>query len=164
MTYAKALKKTWSQSGEATIRQRQLLFAGTLARQGDKRLPKRLLFAGRLEGGEDPGPGQPAQNWQKSLRDDFKPFGALHGSTPTARRTFGVDRLVWTDAARKGEGVPWYTGVLLGAERFMASWHKSQEEASRLREVNRAAKELLMNHNFLPGFTSTWDFFAHERV
>ena len=108
-------------------------------KQGDKRFPKRLLFAERLEGREDPGPGQPAQHWQKSLRDDFKAFGALHGSTPTDRRTFGVDRLVWTEAARKGEGVPWYTGVLLGAKRFMASWNKSEEEASRLREVNRAA-------------------------
>ena len=65
------------------------------------------------------------------------------------RRIFGVDRLVWTEAARKEEGVPWYTGVLLGAERFMASWHKSEEEASRLREVNRAAKELLASHNML---------------
>ena len=139
MSYAKALKKTGSQSVEATIRQRRLLFAGALARQDDKRLPKRLLFAERLEGGQDPGPGQPAQHWQKSLRDDFKAFGALHGSTPSDRRTFGVDRLVWTEAARKGEGAPWYTGVLLGAERFMASWHKSEEEASKLREVNRAA-------------------------
>ena len=94
MSYAKALKKTGSQSLEATIRQRRLLFAGALARQGDKRLPKRLLFAERLEGGEDPGPGQPAQHWQKSLRDDFKAFGALRGSTPTDRRTFGVDKLV----------------------------------------------------------------------
>ena len=139
MSYAKALKKTGSQSVEATIRQRRLLFAGALARQDDKRLPKRLLFAERLEGGQDPGPGQPAQHWQKSLRDDFKAFGALHGSTPSDRRTFGVDRLVWTEAARKGEGAPWYTGVLLGAERFMASWHKSEEEASKLREVNRAS-------------------------
>ena len=38
MSYAKALKKTGSQSVEATIYQRQLLFAGALARQGDKRL------------------------------------------------------------------------------------------------------------------------------
>ena len=45
MSYAKALKKTGSQSVEATIRQRRLLFAGALARQGDKRLPKWLLFA-----------------------------------------------------------------------------------------------------------------------
>ena len=139
MSYAKALKKPGSQSVEATIRQRRLLFAGALARQGDKRLPKRLLFAERLEGGGDPGPGQPSQHWQKSLRDDFKALGALHGSTPTDRRTFGVDTLVWTEAVRKGEGVPWYTGVLLGAERFMASWHKGEEEASRLREGNRAA-------------------------
>ena len=124
---------------EATIRQRQLLFAGALARQGDKRLPKRPLFAEKLEGGEDPGPGQPAQHWQKSLRENFKAFGALHGSTPTDRRTFGVGRLVWTEAARKEEGVPGYTGVLVGAERIMASWHKSEEEASKLREVNRAA-------------------------
>ena len=124
---------------EATIRQRRLLFAGALARQGDKRLQKRMLVAKRLEGGEDPGPGQPAQHWQKSLRDNFKAFGALHGSTTTDRRTFGVDRLVRTEAARKGEGVSWYTGVLSGAERFMASWHKSEKEASKLREVNRAA-------------------------
>ena len=125
---------------EGRIRQRRLLFVGALGRQGDRRLPKRLLFAGRLEGGEDPSPGQSAQYWQKSLRDDFKAFGALHNSTPSDRRTFGVDRLVWKDAARKDEGVPWYTGVLLGAERVMASWHKSEEEASRLREVNRAAR------------------------
>ena len=42
--------------------------------------------------------------------------------------------------------MPSYTGVLLGVERFMASWYKkSQEEASKLREVNRAAKALLAN-------------------
>ena len=42
----------------------------------------------------------------------------------------------------------WYIGVLSDAERFMPSWHKSQEEAinSKLREVNRAAKALLANH------------------
>ena len=83
--------------------------------------------------------GRVDKNKHGAVRDDFKAFGALHGSTPTDRRTFGVDRLVWTEAARKGEGVPWYTGVLLGAERFMASWHKSEEEASKLSEVNRAA-------------------------
>ena len=146
VSYAKALKKTGNQSVKATIRQRRLLFAGVLANQGDKRLPKQLLFAGRLEEGEDPGPGQPAQHWQKSFRDDFKAFGALQGSTPTDRRTFGVDKLVCTDAARKEEGVPWCRGVLLGAERFMASWYNSQKEAGRSREVNWATKALLMNH------------------
>ena len=52
ISYAKALKKTGSQSVEATIRQRRLLFAGALSRQGDKRLLKRRLFAERLEGGK----------------------------------------------------------------------------------------------------------------
>ena len=33
-------------------------------------------------------------DWQKSLRDDFKALGALHGSTSTTRRSVGVDRLV----------------------------------------------------------------------
>ena len=60
--------------------------------------------------------------------------------------------------------MPWYTGVLFGAEKFMASWHKSQEEASRLREANRATKLLPVNHNLLPRFTSSWGFFARERV
>ena len=90
-------------------------------------------------GGETRNPASWHSTGRESLRDDFKAFGALHGSTPTNRRTFGVDRLVWTEAARKGEGVPWHTGVLLGAERFMASWHKSEEGARKLREANRAA-------------------------
>ena len=30
------------------------------------------------------------------------------------------------------------------------AWHMSQEETSSLREVNRAAKALLVNDNFLP--------------
>ena len=113
MSYAKALKKTGRQSVEATIRQRRLLFAGALARQGDKRLPKRLLFAERLEGGEDPGPGQPVQQWQKSLRDDFKAFGALYGSTPTDRRTFGVDRIV-----RGGGSAVVHRGSVAGGEIY----------------------------------------------
>ena len=91
MSYAKALKKKREPKCDATIRQRRLLFAEALARQGDKRLPKRLLFAGRLEGGRDPGPGQPAQHWEKSSKDDFKAFRALYDSTPTDRRTSGVD-------------------------------------------------------------------------
>ena len=47
--------------------------------------------------------------------------------------------------------MPWYTEVLLGAERFMTPWHKSQEEASKLREVSRAAKALLANQKTKTG-------------
>ena len=79
--------------------------------------------------GEDPGPGQPAQHWQKSLRDDFKAFGALHGSTPSDRRNFGVDRLVWIDAARKEERVPWYTDVRWGRRGL---WRRGTRAKKRL--------------------------------
>ena len=46
----------------------------------------------------------------------------------------------------------------------MTSWHKSQEEARRLREVNRAGIALLVNDNILPSLTSTYTLFSHERV
>ena len=50
LSYAQALKKTGCQSVEATIRQRRLLFVGTMARQPAGRLPKRLMD-GKLVGG-----------------------------------------------------------------------------------------------------------------
>ena len=105
------------------------------ARQQDGRLPKRLAF-GTLAGGEDPGPGCPEQNWLKCLRDDFQAFGATDGSTDDKRLMFGVESALWPFAAKKEGGIPWHAGVLQGAERFMTSWH-STEEASRLRALKR---------------------------
>ena len=117
----------------------------SLGQTGRQATPEAAVVHRETREGGRPGPRPAGTALAESLRDDFKAFGDLHDSTSTDRRAFGVDRLVWTDAARKEEGVPWYTRVLLGAERFMASWHKSQEEISRLREVNRAAKALLAN-------------------
>ena len=66
------------------------------------------------------------------LKDDFQAFGATNGSTVDNRLTFGVDRAVWTLAAKMDDGAPWHKGVLMqGAEKFMTSWHKEEEEASR---------------------------------
>ena len=48
-----------------------------------------------------------------------------------SRRTFGVDRAVWTLAAKMDDRAPWRKGVLQGAEKFMASWDKEEEEMSR---------------------------------
>ena len=45
-----------------------------------------------------------------------------------------MDKLVWTEAARKGEGVPWYTGVLLGAERL---WRRGTRAKKRLASYAR---------------------------
>ena len=136
-----ALKKTGCQSVEATIRQRRLLFAGAMARQPAGRLPKRLMD-GKLVGGEDPGKGRPEQNWMDCLKDDFQTFGATDGSTVDNRLTFRVDRAVWTLAAKMDDGAPWHKRVLQGAEKFMASWRKEEEEASRRRATKRDSRDL----------------------
>ena len=136
LSYAQALKKTGCQSVEATIPQRRLLFAGVMARQPAGRLPKRLMD-GKLVGGENPGKGRPEQNWIDCLKDDFEAFGATDGSTVGNRLTFGVDRAVWTLATKMDDGAPWHKGMLQGAEKFMTSWHKEGEEASRRRATKR---------------------------
>ena len=86
--------------------------------------------AAKLVGGDNPGKGRPEQNWLDRLKDEFQAFGATDGSTADNRLTFGVDRVAWTLAAKMDDGVPWYKGVLQGAEKFMTSWHKEEEEAS----------------------------------
>ena len=101
LSYAQALKKTGCQSVEATIRQRRLRFAGAMARQPAGRLPKRLMD-GKLVGGEDSGKGRPEKNWMDYLKGDFQAFGATDASTVDNRLTFGVDRAVWTLAAKMG--------------------------------------------------------------
>ena len=111
VSYAQALKKTGCQSVKDTIRQWRLLFAGAMARQPAGRLPKRLMDR-KLVGGEDPGKGRPGQNWMDCLKDDFQAFGATDGSTVDNRLTFGVDRAVWTLAAKMDDGAPWHKGVL----------------------------------------------------
>ncbi|CAB1113911.1 unnamed protein product [Ectocarpus sp. CCAP 1310/34] len=136
LSYAQALKRVGCQSVEATVRQRRLLFAGAVARQPDGRLPKRLMF-GELVGGEDPGQGNPEQNWLTCLKDDMKMFEARYGSTTDKPSVFGVPKLVWSEAAKVEGGVPWHAGVLQGAERFTASWHKGKEKASRQRAIKR---------------------------
>ena len=72
----------------------------------------------------------------------FQAFGATDGSTVDNRLTFGVDRAVWTLAAKMDDGAPWHKGVLQGAEKFMASWHKEEEEASRRRATKRDSRDL----------------------
>ena len=53
-----------------------------------------------------------------------------------------VDRAVWTLAAKMDDGASWHKGVLQGAEKFMASWHKKEEEASRRRATKRDSRDL----------------------
>ena len=76
------------------------------------------------------------------LKDDFQAFGSTDGSTVDSRLTFGVDRAVWSLAAKMDNGAPWHKGVLQGAETFMASWHMEEEEASRRRATKRDSRDL----------------------
>ncbi|CAB1104076.1 unnamed protein product [Ectocarpus sp. CCAP 1310/34] len=145
-SYAQTLKRVECQSVEATIRQRRLLFAGAMARQPDGRLPKRLVL-GELAGGEKRRSAGQEQNWPKCVLDDLKAFGADHGSTKTDPCCLGIPvpkdtgpKLKWTEAAKVEEGVPWHAAVLMGADRFMTSWHEKEEEASRQRELKRNPK------------------------
>ena len=97
---------------------------------------------GKLVEGEDPGKRRPEQNWLDCLKDDFQAFGAVNGSTVNNRLTSGVDRAVWTLAAKMDNGAPWHKEVLQGAEKPMTSWHKEEEEASRRRATKRDFRDL----------------------
>ena len=77
------------------------------------------------------------------LKDDFQAFGATDGSKVDNRLTFGVDTAVWTLAAKMDNGAPWHKeGVLRGAEQFMTSWHKEEEDVSRRRATKREFRNL----------------------
>ena len=64
-------------------------------------------------------------------------FGATRGFTADRPCVFGVPKLVWTEAAKVKGRIPWHAGVLKGVVRFMNSWHKDEEEASRQRAIKR---------------------------
>ena len=51
LSYADELAKTASESIEAIVRKRRILFAGFVARMGEERLPQRVMF-GELVGGK----------------------------------------------------------------------------------------------------------------
>ena len=51
LSYANALVKADSESIETTVRRRRMLFAGFVARMGEERLPRRVMF-GEMVGGK----------------------------------------------------------------------------------------------------------------
>ena len=67
------LVKTGSESIEATLRKRRILFAGFVARMEDTRLPRCVMF-GELLGGAVPAGGQ-EKEWMGCLLDDLRAFG-----------------------------------------------------------------------------------------
>ena len=57
-----ALAKTASESIEAIVRKRRILFAGFVARMGEERLPQRVML-GELVGGKGYSGGQRRTGW-----------------------------------------------------------------------------------------------------
>ena len=69
LSYADALAKTASESIEAIVRKRKILFAGFVARMGEERLPQRVMF-GEFVGGKGYSGGQ-EEDWMEHLKDDM---------------------------------------------------------------------------------------------
>ena len=85
ISYLDTLIKTGSESIEATLRRRRILFAGFVARMEDTRLPKCVMF-GELMGGADCVGGQEKERMGCFL-DDLRAFGINADQWTTAART-----------------------------------------------------------------------------
>ena len=106
--YLDTLLKTGSESIEATIRKRRILFAGFVARMKDTILPKCAIF-GELTGG---GRGLRRGGRKRSGCAVFWATSELSASTPTSGRlqtkTRGDDAGRWN----KGRNASWRNGSL----------------------------------------------------
>ena len=104
ISYLDTLVKTGSESIEATLRRRRILFAEFVARMEKTRLPKCVMF-GEIVGGADCVGGQ-EKEWMGCFLDDL--------------RAFGISADQWTTAAQdEGE---WRRTAEQRAEHFMAKW------------------------------------------
>ena len=104
ISYLGTLVKTGSESIEAALRRRRILFAGFMARMEDTRLPKCVMF-GEMVGGAGCVGGQ-EKEWMVCFLDDLK--------------AFGINADQWTTAAQdEGE---WCRTAEQGAEYIMAKW------------------------------------------
>ena len=103
----RALAKTASESIEAIVRKRRILFAGFVARMGEERLPQRVMF-GKLVGGKAYSGGQ-EKDWMAHLKEDMLVFGMKFEG--------------WRKAAQKTGR--WFRRADEGAELFMRNWHET---------------------------------------
>ena len=87
ISYLDTLLKTGSESIEATLRRRRILFAGFLARTEDTRLPKCVMF-GEMLGGAGYVGGQ-EKEWMGCFLDDLRAFGINADQWTTAAQDEG---------------------------------------------------------------------------
>ena len=114
---ATTLIKTGSESIEATLRRRLILYAGFVARMEDTRLPKCVMF-GEMVGGASCVRGR-EKEWMGCFLDDL--------------RAFGINADQWTTTAQdEGE---WCRTGEQGAERFMVKRNVAEKTKARLRHA-----------------------------
>ena len=117
ISYLDTLVKTGSESIEATLRRRRILFAGFVARMEVTRLPKCVMF-GEMVGGAGCEGGQ-EKEWMGYFLDDL--------------RAFGINADQWTIAAQdEGE---WRRTAEQGAEHFMAKCFAAEKTKAGLRHA-----------------------------
>ena len=117
ISYLDTFVKTGSESIEATLPRRRILFAGFMARMEDTRLPKCVMF-GEMVGGAGCVGGQ-EKEWMGCFLDDL--------------RAFGINADQWTTAAQD-EGELRRT-VEQRAEHFMAKWIAAEKNEAELRHA-----------------------------
>ena len=108
---------TGSESIEATLRRRRILFAGFVARMEDTRLPKCVMF-GELVGGAGC-VGSQKKEGMGCFLDDL--------------RAFGINADQWAAAAHDEGG--WRRTVEQVAEHFMAKWIAAEKARTGLRHA-----------------------------
>ena len=109
--------KTGSESIEATLRRRRILFAGFVTRMEDTRLPKCVMFR-ELAGGAGCVGGQ-EKEWIGCFLDDL--------------RAFGIKADQWMTAVQD-EG-KWRRMAEQGAEHFMVNWTAAAKARAGLRHA-----------------------------
>ena len=117
ISYLDTLIKTGSESIEATLRRRRILFAGFVARVEDTRLLKCVIF-GKTVGGAGCVGGH-EKEWMGCFLDDL--------------RAFGINADQWTTAAQDEE--EWRRTAEQGAEHFMVKWIVAEKTKVGLRHA-----------------------------
>ena len=115
--YLDTLVKTESESLEATLRKRRILFMGFVARMEDTTLPKCMMFVEMVEGAGCVG-GQEKDRMGCFL-DDL--------------RAFGINAVQLTTATQDEE--EWRRTAKQGAEHFMAKWIAAEKNKAGLRHA-----------------------------
>ena len=128
LSYAEALPRAGcTETIEATVRKRRLLFGGLVVRMEDERLPK-LVLLGETERGKRSVGGQ-EHCWMRRLEEDLVAFNVADEKK----------RGAWKTSAQDPE--EWYTKVEDGAGWFMRRWHRDHSEDSEKRQADRGEKD-----------------------